>query len=48
MSEEQASLERSIDLENQELELDRIAVVDGRQRVERRLDLTDSPPPPAF
>ena len=45
-----SSLERRSALKDEELVLDRIAVVDLRQRVERierRLDLAGSPPPPA-
>ena len=45
-----SSLERRFALKDEELVLDRIAVVDLRQRVERperRLDLAESPPPPA-
>ena len=45
-----SSLERRFALKDEELVLDRIAVVDLRQRVERperRLDLAGSPPPPA-
>ena len=45
-----SSLERRFALKDEELVLDRIAVLDLRQRVERlerRLDLSDSPPPPA-
>ena len=45
-----SSLEPRFALKDEELVLDRIAVVDLRQRVERlerRLDLADSPPPPA-
>jgi hypothetical protein len=45
-----SSPERRFALEDEELVLDRIAVVDLRQHVERlgrRLDPADSPPPPA-
>ena len=45
-----SSLERRSALKDEEPVLDRIAVVDLRQRVERlerRLELADSPPPPA-